>query len=463
MSADRFDVVVIGGGPGGYATALRAAGHGLRIAVVEAGLVGGTCLHRGCIPSKALLHVAALADAAPELVALGLADTHGAKLDVDAAGAIRDRVVHQLHSGLLGLLGTRSIEVVAGRGRIAVPGVVDVEGREGPRRLLASEIVVATGSVPIDLHVAPRDGQRILCSDDALRFERVPTSAVVVGAGAVGVEFASLWRSLGAEVTILESAADVVPNEDADISKALRRAFSKRGMKVLVETGLAGAVATDDGVRVETTDGTVLDVDQVLVAVGRRPATAGVGLDELGLLGPRGEVLADERGATAVTGVWAVGDVLPTLALAHAAFAEGFVVADSIAGLPAEPVDHRLVPRVTYCSPEVASVGLTEAEARAVHGDSVETTTASLAGNARSIIEGIGGFVKLVHAADGTLLGGHIVGPAATELIAELGLAITWEALTGELAGIVHAHPSLSETVREAALAAAGAPFHLHA
>jgi dihydrolipoamide dehydrogenase len=462
MSGDRFDVVVIGGGPGGYATALRASGHGLRVAVVEAGLVGGTCLHRGCIPSKALLHVAALADAAPELVALGLADTQGAKLDVQAAGALRDRVVHQLHNGLVGLLDSRSIEVVAGRGRIAAPGVVDVEGPEGQRRLQAGDIVVATGSVPIDLPVAPRDGRNILCSDDALRLERVPTSAVVVGAGAVGVEFASLWRSLGAEVTILEAAADVVPNEDADVSKALRRAFTRRGMKVLVGTGLAGATVSDDGARVETTDGTIFEVDQVLVAVGRRPATAGVGLDELGLLGPRGEVLADERGATAVAGVWAVGDVLPTLALAHAAFAEGFVVADTIAGIPAEPVDHRLVPRVTYCSPEVASVGLTETEARALHGDSVEITTASLAGNARSIIEGVGGIVKLVHAADGTLLGGHIVGPSATELIAELGLAITWEALTGELAGIVHPHPSLSETVREAALAAAGAPFHLH-
>jgi dihydrolipoamide dehydrogenase len=325
----------------------------------------------------------------------------------------------------------------------------------------ARNIVVATGSSIIDLAVAPVDGVRILSSDDALRLDRVPASAVVVGGGAVGVEFASLWRSLGSEVTVVEALDRLLPLEDPDSSAVLTKAFKARGIDVRTGVGLVGAKAGDDDVRVELADGTVLQVDQVLVAVGRRARTAGIGLDTLGVLDERGRVVTDSLGRTAVEGLWAVGDVLPTLALAHAAFAEGFAVADSIAGVAVRPVDHTQIPRVTYCTPEVASVGLTETEARAAHGD-VRVTKVTLAGNARALIEGTPGQVKLVCLPDGTLLGAHLVGPSATELIGELGLATAWGALAEEVADVVHAHPSLSEATREVALAAAGLPFHVH-
>lgn len=456
-----FDIVVLGGGPGGYATALRAVTRGLTAVVIEADLVGGTCLHRGCIPSKVLLHVGHFADAVAHQAELGLA-VAGPGIDVAAAGAFRDSVVKRLHGGLDGLLKSRGITVVHGWGSVREPGVVEVRGADGATSTVeAGNVVIATGSSAIDLPVAPRDGTRILLSDDALRLDRVPTSAVVVGGGAIGVEFASLWRSLGAEVTIVEALDRLLPLEDPDSSKALARAFKGRGIDVRVGVGLGRAKAGDDSVRVELADGKTLEVDQVLVAVGRRARTANVGLEALGVLDDRGRVVADARGRTAVEGIWAVGDVLPTLALAHAAFAEGFVVADAIAGLDPLPVDHRNVPRVTYCTPEVASVGLTEPEAREQHGD-VRATMLPLAGNARSLIEGVGGHVKLVSLTDGTLVGGHVVGPSATELVAELGLATTWGALVEELGDVVHAHPSLSESVREAALAAAGLPFHAH-
>ncbi|HEY2332295.1 MAG TPA: dihydrolipoyl dehydrogenase [Acidimicrobiales bacterium] len=466
---DPVDIVVLGGGPGGYATALRGAARGLTVTMVEADLVGGTCLHRGCIPSKALLHIAHLADTLPQMGQLGLA-TGGPGLDVAAAGRFRDDVVNTLYKGLVGLVRTRGITTVQGWGRLSAPGTVEVTptGEPGepttggaPTTIQARHVVVATGSAPIDLSIAPADGTRILTSDDALRLERVPRRAVVVGGGAVGVEFASLWRSLGAEVTLVEALDRLLPLEDPDSSAALARAFRARGIDVRTGVGLAGAKADDDGVRVELVDGTSLDVDQVLVAVGRRPRTAGIGLEALGVLDDRGRVLVDGLGRTAVDGLWAVGDVLPTLALAHAAFAEGFAVADAVAGLSPRPVDHRQIPRVTYCTPEVASVGLTEPEARAL-GNEVRTTKLTLAGNARALIERAGGHVKLVTLNDGTIVGAHLVGPSATELIGELGLATAWGALAEEVADVVHAHPSLSEATRETALAAAGLPFHAH-
>ncbi|MGE0794253.1 MAG: dihydrolipoyl dehydrogenase, partial [Acidimicrobiia bacterium] len=465
---DAVDVVVLGGGPGGYAAALRAATRGLSVVMVEADRLGGTCLHRGCVPSKALLHVGHLADTLAESTRLGLAAA-GPGLDVAAAGRFRDGIVDRLHTGLVGLVKARGITTVAGWGRLVAPGVVEVTapdrnrvplespgGSSGTRfagtTVEARHVVVATGSAAVELGVAPTDGTRILGSDDALRLDRVPASAVVVGGGPVGVELASLWRSLGAEVTIVEALDRLLPLEDPDSSAALARAFRSRGIDVRTGVGLAGAKAGDDAVVVELADGAVLEVDQMLVAVGRRPRTEGIGLAELGVLDDRGRVVADPLGRTAVEGLWAVGDVLPTLALAHAAFAEGFAVADAIAGLPARPVDHALVPRVTYCTPEVASVGLTEPEARAAH-PGVKTTKLALSGNARALIEtsgveGSGGHVKLVCLEDGTIVGAHVVGPSATELVGELGLATAWGALADEVAEVTHAHPTLSEASR---------------
>jgi dihydrolipoamide dehydrogenase len=459
--SEMVDVIVLGGGPGGYATALRARARGLTATIVEGGLVGGTCLHRGCVPSKALLHVAHLADTVPQLSELGLA-TAGAGLDVGAAGRFRDGIVGRLHQGLEALLRGRGISVMRGWGRIVEPGIVEVQTPAGPSTLRSRHVVVATGSSPVELSTAPVDGTDVLTSDDALRLDRVPASAVVVGGGAVGVEFASAWRSMGADVMIVETLERLLPAEDPSSSAALTKALSRRGIEVRTGMGLVSAKAGEDGVLVELSDGSALPVDQVLVAVGRRPSTSGLGLGELGVLDERGMMLADPLGQTAVGGLWAVGDVTGSLALAHAAFAEGFVVADAIAGLDPRPVDHHSIPRVTYCNPEVASVGLTEPEARAKHGD-VRATMLPLAGNARALIEGVGGHVKLVHLDDGTLVGGHVVGPSATELIAELSLATAWGALVEELGDVVHAHPTLSESIREAALAAAGLPFHFHA
>lgn len=451
-----YDLAVLGGGPGGYATALRAAGHGLRVAIIEGDKVGGTCLHRGCVPSKALLHVAHLADSLPLLVDLGLA-RYGRGLDPAAAGGFRDGVVDQLHRGLEHLLGTKGIDTVRGWGTVVAPGEVAVDGT-GPIR--ARHVVVATGSVAVDLPSSTHDGHVVMWSDDALRLERVPPSAVVVGGGAIGVELASLWRSLGSEVTILEASERLLPLEDPDSSRALTDGFARRGIDVRTSTGTAEVRRSEDGAVVETTEGDLLHAAVVLVAVGRRPATATTGLAELGVLDERGHVVTDLLGRTSIEGLWAVGDVRPTLALAHAAFAEGFVVADAIVGGDPEPVDYDLVPRVTYCDPEVASVGLTEPRAREVHGEGLTITSTTFAENARALIEGATGMVKLLTASDGTVVGAHVVGPSATELIGELGLATSWEALASEVGAVVHAHPSLAEAVRETAFAAAGTPFH---
>jgi dihydrolipoamide dehydrogenase len=452
-----FDLAVVGGGPGGYATALRAANHGMRVAIVEQAAVGGTCLHRGCVPSKALLHVGRLADEVPQLIELGLAGP-GPGIDAEAAKRFSDSVVDQLHTGLKGLLKARTIEVIHGRGSVAEPGRVVVSGDDGSQEIRAGQIVIATGSAVAELGNMPFDHDRVLSSDDALRLARVPRSAAIIGAGAVGIEFASLWCSLGAKVTVLEMADRVLPLEDPDSSAALARALERRGVTIRTGATVRSAVPRAEGVVVEVDD-SVLEVDQVLVAVGRRPSTDGSGLEELGVLDARGYVEVDAFGRCRIDGIWAVGDVVPTLALAHVAFAEGFVVADAIAGRNPQPVDHRQAPRVTYCTPEVASVGLSEPEARELF-DNVETTTVSLNGNARALIEGQGGRLKLVTDAAGTVLGVHIVGPGATELISEATLATSWGALAGEIGDVIHAHPTVAEGMREAALRAAGMPFH---
>jgi dihydrolipoamide dehydrogenase len=454
------DVLVVGGGPGGYATALRGVARGLSATIVEGDLLGGTCLHRGCVPSKALLHVAKLADGLPDLVEFGLGGP-GAGLDVAAVGRFRDRVVSRLHRGLDGLVSGRGIAVVQGWARLLGPGEVQVETADGSLSLRGRHVVIATGSVPIELPGAPFDGHAVLSSDDVLRLDRIPGVGVVVGGGAVGVEVASLWRSLGAEVHIVEALDALLPAEDPSSSALLARVFRARGIDVRTGVALGSANAGDDGVKVELSDGSSLHADQVLVGVGRRPRTEGIGLSELGVLDEAGAIATDAWGRTRLEGLWAVGDAVTGVALAHAAFAEGFVVADAIAGLGPAPVDPLAVPRVTYCQPEVASVGMTEPQARDHYGD-VRTTIYSLNGNARSLIEGAGGQVKLVCTLEGTVVGGHVVGPSATELIAELSLATTWGALASELGDIIHAHPTVSESLREAALGAAGLPFHLH-
>jgi dihydrolipoamide dehydrogenase len=474
------DIVILGGGPGGYATAFRAAVRGLDVAMVEAGEVGGTCLHRGCIPSKALLHVAEVLEEVQRAEVLGLHLSFDG-IDGEGLAAFRDGVVATLHKGLQHLVAKRTT-LHRGHGQLLRDDeglAVAVTGDDGQvTQVRGRHLVLATGSMPKPLPGVEIDGEVVQTSDEALFAPHPPGRAVVIGAGAIGMEFASMWRPMGGEVTVVEALDRVLPLEDVDASRAVEKAFRRRGIDVLTSALVQGVERDGDHAVVEVeVDGATrrLEADRVLVAVGRGPNTAGSGAAELGVLDDRGFAVTDGYGATEIEGVWAVGDVRPTLALAHAAFAEGFVVADRIAGEPdVQPVDHTHTPRVTYCAPEVASVGLTEAEARDRYGDdAVDTTRYSLRANAKGIIAGSDGFVKVVHATGGApagaipsvggpVLGVHIVGPHATDLIGEATLATAWEALPVELAAITHAHPSLYEAIGAAFQSAAGLPFDSH-
>lgn len=462
------DIVVVGGGPGGYAVAFRAAARGLDVALVEHDKVGGTCLHRGCIPSKAVLHVAGVIEQVRRGDEMGLQlDFHG--IDGQALDAFRADVIARMYGGLEALVKQRCT-FHPGWGRIATAGSVEVTAADGATTVEGRNVVLATGSLARSLPGAEIDGEVVMTSDQALWFTRAPQRAVVIGAGAIGLEFASMWRPMGTEVTVVEALDRVLPLEDHDSSKAIERAFRKRGIEVLTATPVQRVTRDGDVARVEVdADGQArtLEAEAVLVAVGRGPRTADTGAHELGIVDEHGYAVTDDFGRTKVDGVWAVGDVLPRLALAHAAFAEGFVVADAIAGVTrVQPVDYDQVPRVTYCHPEVASVGLTEAEARDRFGaDAVATTRSSLGANAKGIIGGgADGFVKVVTRSgdDGPVLGVHVVGPHATDLIAQATLTTAWEALPAELAAITHAHPTLYEAMGEAFQSAAGVPFHGH-
>jgi dihydrolipoamide dehydrogenase len=462
------DIVVLGGGPGGYAVALRAAGRGQSVTLIEADKVGGTCLHWGCIPSKAMLHVGQVLDTVRHADRYGLDVTLGG-IDVEKLGAFRDKVQRQLWKGLEALMKGKGINLVQGSGRVADDGrTVLVDTGDGEERVEGRNLVLATGSKVRSLPGIDVDGQVVITSDEATRLARIPRRALVIGSGAVGLEFASLFRSLGAEEVIVVEALDrIAPLEDADLSKQLARNYRKRGIKTI-------APGMVESVKVEGAEATVtitVDgaeqrhvVDTVLVAVGRAPRTEGIGLEELGITDERGFVRVDGRCATSIDGLYAVGDLLPppALALAHAGFAEGFLVADVVAGVEAQPIDYAQVPRVTYTSPEVASVGLTEAQASELHGDAVSSSY-SLRGNAKGIIHDSDGFVKVVSGGpEGAVLGVHVIGPHATDLIAEAQLITAWGALPAEVAQLVHPHPTLAEAMGEAHLAAAGTPFHTH-
>jgi dihydrolipoamide dehydrogenase len=453
---DSFDVLVLGAGSGGYACALRAAQLGLSVALVEKDKLGGTCLHVGCIPTKALLHAAEIADGAREAARFGVL----AKLDgIDMPGVIayQDSVVQRLFKGLSGLIKGRGITVVEGTGRLVGPRTVEVDGSTYTGR----NLVVATGSYPKTLPGLEVDGERVLTSEHALRLDRVPASAIVLGGGVIGCEFASVWRSFGAEVTIVEALPRLLPPEDEASSKALERAFRKRGITALTNTPFESVERTDTGVRV-TAGGKTLDAEVLLVAVGRGPVTDGLGLEEQGLTIERGFVTVDDRLRTGVEGVYAVGDVVAGLQLAHRGFQQGIFVAEEIAGLSPAPIVESGIPRITYSDPEVASVGLTEAQAREQHGD-VETVTYDLGGNGRSQILGTQGFVKLVRRTDGPVVGVHLVGARVGELVGEAQLIVNWEAHPEDVAPLVHAHPTQDEALGEAHLALAGRPLHAHA
>ena len=467
MSDDAYDLVVLGAGSGGYACALRAAQLGLRVALVERDLLGGTCLHYGCIPTKAILHAAEVADGARDGARFGVHATVD-KIDLAGVRNYAQGVVSRLHKGLTGLIASRGITVVQGEGRL-VPGSGTPTVQVGDRSLTAPYVVLASGSQSKSLPGLVPDGERVLTSTDALRLETLPTSAVVLGGGVIGVEFASAWRSFGVEVTVVEALDRLVPGEDPAASAALLRAFRKRGITVRTSSPVRSVEPLPTGVRIGLDDeeGTTLDADLVLVAVGRGPRLAGMGYEESGVALDRGYVTVDERLQTSVPGVYAVGDLVLGLQLAHRGFAHGIFVAEDVAHregrLDRAPVlvPDEQIPRVTYCDPEVASVGLSEEVARARHGD-VETQTYDLAGNGKAQILQTSGFVKLVRRADGPVVGIHMVGARVGELIGEAQLITSWEAWPDEVASLPHAHPTLDEALGEAHLALAGRPLHVH-
>jgi dihydrolipoamide dehydrogenase len=463
--AASFDLVVLGAGSGGYACALRAAQLGSTVGLVEQDKVGGTCLHQGCIPAKAMLHAAEVAESVRNASQFGI---HAAIDKIDLAGVVSyaDSVVDRIYKGLSGLVNSRGITILHSAGRLTErdgrPAVVVGDQTYSPPNL-----VLATGSFPRSLPDLPVDGVRILTSEHALRLDRLPVSAIVLGGGVVGVEFASAWRSFGVEVTIVEALPRLVSGEDPSISAALERAFSKRKIKVITDAAMSACHTTDSGVRLELTDTQPLEAEIMLVAVGREPRTAEVGYQEAGIDLEDGFIRVTERLETSAPGTYAVGDVVRGLQLAHRGFAQGTFVAEEIAhqrGVLSQaptPIADADIPRVTYCDPEIASVGLTEDQARSQFGD-VQTLTYDLAGNGKSQILKTRGFVKLVRRTRGPVVGVHLIGARVSELAAEAQLIINWDAFPEDLADLIHAHPTQSEALGEAHLALAGKPLHVH-
>jgi dihydrolipoamide dehydrogenase len=473
--ATDYDLLVIGAGTGGYVAAIRAAQLGLRVGVVErAPTLGGTCLNRGCIPTKILLEHAHALKIAQQAREWGLRFGDGTgpvTIDLAQVQARKARIVAGITKGVEFLFRKNRIEWIRGSARLLGPGRVEVTGAEGARAVTAREILVATGSAPRGVPGVEIDRRRIITSDEAIELAEVPRSIVILGAGAIGVEFATIFRRFGSAVTLVELMPRLVPLEDDAISAELEKAFRRQGIRILTSTTVASAAATDAGVTLDLrlNDGRVerLEADYLLVATGRGPLTDGLGAEEVGLALEHGFVRVDAQYRTNVPGISAVGDVI-TLGwpghpqLAHLSSAEGIRVAERVAGRPVEPIDYDQVPACTYCDPEIGSVGLTEREA-AARGYDVRVGTFPLSALGRAKIAGAPeGLVKIVaESRYDEVLGVHIIGARATELVAEATLALRCECTVEELVRTIHAHPTMAEAVAEAAHAAHGAAIHL--
>jgi len=453
-----FDVVILGGGSGGYAAALRSAQLGKSVALVERDKLGGTCLHRGCIPTKALLHSAEIADNTREAENFGINATFNS-IDMPKVNSYRDGIIDKLFKGLTGLVNSKNITVIAGEGRLTGPKTVTVNGDN----YTGTNVVLATGSYSKSLP-GLEIGGRVITSDHALKLDFVPKSVIVLGGGVIGVEFASIWRSFGSEVTIIEGLPHLVPNEDEVISKALERAYRKRGIDFKLGVRFSGVEQTDSSVTAVLEDGTRVEAELMLVAVGRGPNTAGFGYEEQGLTMDRGWVITNDRLNTNLPGVYAAGDIVPGVQLAHRGFQQGIFIAEDIAGLNPVAIDEDGIPKVTYCEPEIASVGLSEAKAIEKFGaENVSTYEYNLGGNGKSQILGTAGFIKLVRRNNGPVLGVHMIGSRVGEQIGEAQLIVNWEAYPEDVATLIHAHPTMNEAMGEAHLALAGKPLHAHA
>ncbi len=457
MANHDFDLVILGSGSGGYAAALRAAQLGMSVALIEKDKLGGTCLHRGCIPTKALLHSAEVADVTKEASHFGVNATFQS-IDMSAVNKYRDSIVDKLYKGLTGLVSSKNITFVTGEGRLTGPKTVTV----GAESYTGKNVVLATGSVTKTLGI--EIGGRVITSDQALQMDWIPNKVAILGGGVIGVEFASIWRSFGAEVVIIEGFDRLVPNEDPSMSKGLERAYRKRGIDFKLGNKFKSVSQGPTSVTVELENGEQISADLLLVAVGRAPNATGFGYEEQGVAMDRGFVLTNERLATNLPGVYAVGDIVPGLQLAHRGFIQGIFVAEEIAGLNPVVVNEWGIPRVTYCEPEIASVGLTEAQAKEKFGaDQVSTYEYNLAGNGKSNILGTAGVIKLIRQVNGPVVGFHMIGSRAGEQVGEAQLIVNWEAYPEDVAPLVHAHPTMNEAIGEAHLALAGKPLHAHA
>lgn len=461
MAATTYDLAVLGGGPGGYTAAIRAAQLGLNVAIVEEDRLGGVCLNWGCIPSKALLTGAELLETLRHHGDTFGVEAEGLRLDYDKAVTHSRKTADRLAKGVGSLMKKNRITVVPGRGRLVAPNALEVSG-ESPTTVEAARVLVATGSkewVPPGVDV---DGERVLTSREMLESRRVPARLVVIGAGAVGVEFAYVMAMYGSQVTMVEMADQMLPGADADVAQALQREFRRKEIDVRTGTRFEELKSQGDGVHVTVSRGgesSLLEADQVLMAIGRAPLTGNLGLEEIGVeTDPKGFIPVDARCRTEVEGVWAIGDVVGAPLLAHKAAEEGVAAVEWMAGVTRPPLDHGKIPGCIYAQPQVAWVGLTEAQAREAHGDDIRVGSFPFTASGKAVAAAhTAGFVKIVAEPKyGEIVGAHLVGAGATELVAEIGLAMTLESTTAEVAATTHAHPTLSEAIHEAALLAEG-------
>ncbi|WP_349827736.1 dihydrolipoyl dehydrogenase [Brevibacterium litoralis] len=457
---NTYDLVILGGGTGGYAAALRAAQLDMKVALIERDKVGGTCLHRGCVPTKALLHAAEVADTVKEAGSFGI----GAELtgiDMEKVVAFKQGIIDRNYKGLQGLVKARGIDYIAGEGKLVGPDTVQVSNDDGGLTVTGKNILLATGSTSKTIGIDITGN--VLTSTEAMNRTSVPESAIVLGGGVIGVEFASVWASLGSQVTIVEGLPHLVANEDEAISKALEKAFKKRKIGFKLGSMFDSVTQDDAGVHVKLQNGEVLDAEVLLVAIGRGPVTAGLGFEEQGIPMDRGFVLANERMHTGVGNIYAVGDIVPGLQLAHRSFAQGIFVAEEIAGMAPVPTEESGIPRVTYCEPEIFSVGISEKQAvEKLGADKVETVEYPLGGNGKSTILKTTGFIKVIREKEGPVLGITGIGARLSEQVGEAQLIVNWEAFPEEVAQLIHAHPTQNEAIGEAHLALSGKPLHFH-
>lgn len=461
MKNGLYDLVVIGGGTGGYSTAIRATELGLKVALVERGELGGTCLNRGCIPTKALLHAASLLESGREASAMGI-NFGEPEIDWSKTMGAVDGAVAKLKRGLRGLLMRHDVELIGGTAHIEERGGVAVElGDDGRTLLKTKNIVVATGGEPTPIPGIVPDGRQIMISDQMLGMDRIPKSLGIIGGGYIGCEFASAFNAFGSSVMIIEAEPALLPRSDRELSERLAPAFEKRGIDLKLGDSVAAVEAGADILRVRLSSGEEFDFEVLLVAVGRRPVTSDLGLENAGgTTTPRGHIVVDED-YEAAPGLYALGDCIDTLALAHASFAEGFHVAERISGMRTPRPNYDGIPKVAYCFPEVASVGLSEEEVTR-RGLDVSIGRFPFKANSRAIATRKDeGFAKIIALADGgPIVGVHLIGPHASELITEGMLLVNWEASAADVGVLHHPHPTFTEAIGEAALRLAGMSLH---